>query len=115
MNENINELLNFKNDDELLEFLYREAPMEIFGHANEIAPNFVRNLNELNGENSKEHTFTLISDEVGRGIPATYWFLAKPDNKILYTVGDTTDVDPEYRLKSAQKITNLNIFKKENV
>ena len=126
--------------------------MEIFGHANEIAPNFVRNLNELNGENSKEHTFTLISDEVGRGIPATYWFLAKygcsiknikfytvgsvdklweefdliitndepiikskPDNKILYTVGDTTDVDPEYRLKSAQKITNLNIFKKENV
>ena len=100
--ENINELLNFKNDDELLEFLYREAPMEIFGHANEIAPNFVRNLNELNGENSKEHTFTLISDEVGRGIPATYWFLAKYGCSIknikFYTVGSVDKLWEEFDL-----------------
>ena len=74
--DNIKELLNFKDQDELLEFLYREAPMEIFGHATEIKNNFIRSLNELAGIN-KDYTFTLISDEVGRGIPATFWFLAK--------------------------------------
>ena len=50
--------------------------MEIFGHATEIKNNFIRSLNELVGVN-KDYTFTLISDEVGRGIPATFWFLAK--------------------------------------
>ena len=74
--DNIKELLNFKDQDELLEFLYREAPMEIFGHATEIKNNFIRSLNELAGIN-KDYTFTLISDEVGRGISATFWFLAK--------------------------------------
>lgn len=74
--ENIKELLKFKNEDELLEFLYREAPMEIFGHATELENNIVRNLNELTSLN-KNHKFTLISDEVGRGISATFWFLAK--------------------------------------
>jgi len=149
--ENINDLLGFKNDNELLEFLYREAPMEVFGHASESAPNFVRNLNELNGENSEEHTFTLISDEVGRGIPATFWFLAKygctiknikfytgglvnklweefdliitndepiikskPNDRVLYTIDSFDGVDSEYTLKTPQKITNLDIFKKEN-
>ena len=72
---NIKELLNFKDQDELLEFLYREAPMEIFGHAREVKPNFIRSLNELAGTN-KDCSFTLISDEVGRGISATFWFLA---------------------------------------
>ena len=74
--DNIKELLNFKDQDELLEFLYREAPMEIFGHAKEVKPNFIRSLNELAGTN-KDCSFTLISDEVGRGISATFWFLAK--------------------------------------
>ena len=74
--QNIKELLNFKDEDSLLEFLYREAPMEIFGHATEVKNNFIRNLNELAASN-KDHRFTLISDEVGRGIPATFWFLAK--------------------------------------
>jgi|TARA_R110002020_G_scaffold16114_1_gene57009 hypothetical protein len=74
--DNVRKLLKFDSDDDFLEFLYREAPMEIFGHATETKVNLVRNLNELTGEH-KEHEFTLISDEVGRGIPATFWFLAK--------------------------------------
>jgi len=74
--DNVRKLLKFDSDDDFLEFLYREAPMEIFGHATEVKANLVRNLNELTGEH-KEHEFTLISDEVGRGIPATFWFLAK--------------------------------------
>ena len=148
--DNIKELLNFKDQDELLEFLYREAPMEIFGHATEVKSNFIRSLNELAGTN-RDYTFTLISDEVGRGISATFWFLAKygctiknikfynirevdnlwnefdliftndeliikmkPEDKLLYTFNESYDVDSQYILESPDKITNLDIFKKEN-
>jgi len=148
--DNIKELLNFDKEDELLEFLYREAPMEIFGHAKEVKNNFIRSLNELIGEN-KDHKFTLISDEVGRGIPATFWFLAKygctiknikfytvdgisdlwkefdliftndepiikskPEGKLVYTFNKSDYVDSKYILESPSKITNLDIFKKED-
>jgi hypothetical protein len=125
--------------------------MEIFGHANEVKNNFIRNINELVGDN-KEHSFTLISDEVGRGISATFWFLAKygcsvknikfynisevnnlwgefdliftnddpiikskPEDKKVYTLNTSEEIDSEYILESPVEITNLNIFKKENV
>ena len=144
--DNIIELLNFKDQDELLEFLYREAPMEIFGHATEVKSNFIRNINELVSDN-KEHSFTLISDEVGRGISATFWFLAKygcsvknikfynirevdnlwdefdliftndepiikskPEDKKVYTLNISKDIDSEYILESPLEITNLNMW-----
>ena len=148
--DNLQETLGFEKKDDLIEFLYREAPMEIFGHATEVQNNFIRNLNELVSENN-EHTFTLISDEVGRAIPATFWFLAKygctikhirfynvkdvdnlwedydliftmdesiikskPTDKLLYTFNESEHVDSEFILESPNKITNLNIFKKEH-
>ena len=74
--DNLKEVLGFESDDDLIQFMYREAPMEIFGHAKEVQNNFIRNLNELINYN-KDFSFTLISDEVGRGISATFWFLAK--------------------------------------
>jgi len=99
--DNIKELLNFKDNDALLEFLYREAPMEIFGHAKEIQNNFIRSLTILMGEN-KDHEFTLISDEVGRGISATFWFLAKygcdVKNIKFYNVKDINDLWDEFDL-----------------
>ncbi len=100
--ENAQELLGFKDGDEFLEFLYREAPMEIFGHATEVKNNFIRNLNELSSEHYPDHTITLISDEVGRGIPATYWFLAKYGCSIknikFYTVGYVEKLWEEFDL-----------------
>ena len=74
--DTLREDLGFENDDELIEFMYREAPMEIFGHAKEVKNNFIRELNYI-ANNHKDFSFTLISDEVGRGISATFWFLAK--------------------------------------
>ena len=74
--DTLSEDLGFDSDDDLIEFMYREAPMEIFGHAKEIKNNFIRDLNGLINDN-KDFSFTLISDEVGRGISATFWFLAK--------------------------------------
>ena len=74
--DNLQAELDFKNNDDLIDFLYREAPMEIFGHAKEVDDNFIRDLNSLVMDN-KNHTFTILSDEVGRAIPGTFWFLAK--------------------------------------
>tara|TARA_R100001086_G_scaffold76577_1_gene37089 strand:+ start:625 stop:1182 length:558 start_codon:yes stop_codon:yes gene_type:complete len=72
--------LNF-TEDEFLNFLFEEAPMEIFGHSKEVGNNFIRALNEfiVNNPNFK---ISLISDEVGRGISSTYWFLAKYGSQI---------------------------------
>ena len=58
--ENIIELLDFKNDDELLEFLYREAPMEIFGHASETAPNFITQISTIHSHRLKIEFFELL-------------------------------------------------------
>ncbi len=68
--------LDFENEDKLLDFLFEEAPMEIYGHAKEVSPNLIRGINELVLRRN-DISITLISDEVGRAIPATYWFLAK--------------------------------------
>lgn len=99
--DNVRELLKFDSDDDFLEFLYREAPMEIFGHATEVKNNLIRNLNELTSEH-KEHQFTLISDEVGRGIPATFWFLAKygccVKNIKFYNVNSINDLWNDFDL-----------------
>jgi|TARA_R110000744_G_scaffold380322_1_gene500708 hypothetical protein len=93
--DNIVKVLDFKDEDQLLEFLYGEAPMEIFGHAKEVENNFIRELNQLMSEN-KEHNFTFISDEVGRGIPATFWFLAKygcvVKNIKFYNIREINDI-----------------------
>ena len=74
--DNLQSELGFKDNDALIDFLYMEAPMEVFGHAKEVDNNFIRQLNSLVMDN-KNHSFTIISDEVGRAIPATFWFLAK--------------------------------------
>ena len=74
--ENILKKLNFEDDAHLLDFLFEEAPMEIFGHSKEVSANFIHGLNESVLKN-QSHEITLISDEVGRGIAGTYWFLAK--------------------------------------
>ena len=67
--------LNF-NEEELLDFLFEEAPMEVFGHSKEVGVNFIRALNEFSIQNP-DFKIYLISDEIGRGISSTFWFLAK--------------------------------------
>ncbi len=73
--KNVLEKLNL-DEDSLLDFLFDEAPMEIFGHSKEVSNNFIRALNEFIVSNPNLEIY-LLSDEVGRGISSTYWFLAK--------------------------------------
>ena len=143
------EELDFKNFDDLAEFLYVEAPMEIFGHAKESDNNIVRELNVLQKDNPNLE-LTFLSDDISRAIPATHWFLAKygsqiknikfydrnsvdnlweyfdliftddksifnskPENKLVYTIGDCPTVSPEFKIDKPTDIIKLEIFKKE--
>ena len=45
-------ILIFKNEDELYNFLYEEAPMEIFGQAKEIENGVISHLVELYKQNA---------------------------------------------------------------
>jgi len=73
--DSLQEKLGFSSQTEVYNFLYVDAAMEIFGHAKELENNIFNQLNNLVLE--KDMEFFLVSDELGKGVPATLWFLAK--------------------------------------
>ena len=73
--DNLQEKLGFSSQTEVYNFLYVDASMEIFGHSKETEHNIFNQLNDLVMDRDVE--FFLISDELGKGVPATLWFLAK--------------------------------------
>lgn len=54
--------VHFSGDTELYEFLYEEAPMEIFGQAKESENNVIRHLVELYKKMPSDYKLTLISE-----------------------------------------------------
>lgn len=69
----------FEDVDKLNHFLYLEAPLEIFGHADQITDGLINKFNDLCMllEDEEEHTIELVSREVNKAIPATLFFLSK--------------------------------------
>ena len=65
--------------DELNSFLYEEAALEIFGHADELHTNLIVRLNTflMDMKDDEEHEIWLISREAINSIPATLFFLCK--------------------------------------
>jgi hypothetical protein len=78
---NFNLMDHFEFDDinKLNTFLYKEAPLEIFGHADLMSDglmiHFNRFLNDI--KDDEEHEIELVSREVDKSIPATFFFLSK--------------------------------------
>jgi len=76
-----NLLNHFKFDDidKLNNFLYLEAPLEIFGHADQLTDGLINHLNLFLSdiEFDEEHTIELVSREVDKAIPSTLFFLSK--------------------------------------
>jgi hypothetical protein len=99
---NLIEYTNFKDDEELLEFLYSESPMEIFGQAKEVGNNIISHLTELYKVMPDGYKLRIVSDDIGRAKSATLWFLAKYGtycDEIIFSSGlgmkhvwDTTDI-----------------------
>jgi hypothetical protein len=69
----------FDSVDDLNRFLYIEASLEIFGHADQLHDNVIKHfnlfLNDIKDE--EEHEIELISREVQKAIPSTLFFLSK--------------------------------------
>ena len=99
---NLLEHVDFKDEDELFQFLYSDAPMEIFGQATETVVNVMAHLVELYKEMPSGYRLSIVSDDLGRAKSATLWFLAKYglvcdeilfyDTKTLEDIWASTDV-----------------------
>ena len=99
--KNVLEKLNL-DEDSLLDFLFDEAPMEIFGHSKEVSNNFIRALNEFIVSNPNLEIY-LLSDEVGRGISSTYWFL----------ISTRKFKNVDFKIKKPKDILSLEVFRND--
>ena len=72
---------HFKFDSvaKLNSFLFLEAPLEIFGHADQLHDGIITHLNEFLSEidYEGEHEVKIVSREVSKAIPSTLFFLSK--------------------------------------
>jgi hypothetical protein len=74
---NISEHLSFKDKDEIYDFLYKEHPMEIFGHSGSIEMSSMNDLNDFYLDLRNSHDIIIVSDEIGKSKPASLFFLSK--------------------------------------
>jgi hypothetical protein len=83
--------------EELNKFLYFDASLEIFGHANELKLNAVEYLNQAhNILEDAGHTPIIISKELNNSKPSTFFFLSKLSckaNKIQFVRNGTSNWD----------------------
>lgn len=69
---------NFNNIQELNKFLYTEASLEVFGHADQLHTNVIPKLNRfITDMTDEEHEVVIISREADKSIPATFFFFTK--------------------------------------
>lgn len=76
---NLIDFFKFNNVDELNKFLYLEAPLEIFGHADQLSDGLMNHFNQflMDIEDDGEHQIELVSKEANKSIPSTFFFLSK--------------------------------------
>lgn len=69
----------FKSKFDLNKFLYEEASLEIFGHADQLHDNLMTKFNMflVDIDEEEEHTIELVSREFLKSIPSTLFFLSK--------------------------------------
>lgn len=78
-NFNLIEFFKFENINRLNSFLYAEASLEVFGHAGVMSDGLINHFNNflMDMKDEGEHQIELVSREVNRSIPATFFFLSK--------------------------------------
>jgi 5'(3')-deoxyribonucleotidase len=69
----------FKDINELNTFLYLEAPLEIFGHADQMSDGLMTHFNNflMDMKDDGEYNVKIVSREINKSIPSTYFFLSK--------------------------------------
>lgn len=76
---NLTDHFEFESINKLNTFLYKEAPLEIFGHADLMSDGLMIHFNRFLSDikDDEEHEIELVSREVDKSIPSTYFFLSK--------------------------------------
>jgi hypothetical protein len=69
----------FGSVDEMNKFLYDEAALEIFGHADQLHDNIMNQFNMflMDIKDDEEHDIEIVSREAVKSIPSTLFFLSK--------------------------------------
>jgi len=75
--EDLQEYLNFDSKEDLLEYMYVECPMRIFGYSNECTEGTSLMLNEFYKKYRDIYNITIFSNEIEKSKPATLMFLAR--------------------------------------
>tara|TARA_R110001592_G_scaffold351511_1_gene648709 strand:+ start:1370 stop:1981 length:612 start_codon:yes stop_codon:yes gene_type:complete len=77
--KNFSEFVEFNSLDSMNKFLYEEASLEIFGHADQKLNNLMSKFNNflIDIKDEEEHSVEIVSREVHSSIPATLFFLSK--------------------------------------
>lgn len=73
----LTDFFKFKDEEEYLKFMYEEFPMQIFGHAGSSENNTFNLLNDFYLDQRSDNEIVIISEEAGKGKPATLFFLSK--------------------------------------
>lgn len=83
-NFNFNEYFKFDDINKFNSFQYLEAPLEIFGHADQMYDGLMNQFNNflMDIKDDEEHEIELVSREIDKSIPSTYFFLSKTGCKI---------------------------------
>jgi hypothetical protein len=83
-NFNLIEFFKFKSVEDLNKFMYLEAPLEIFGHADQMSDGLMNHFNQflMDIEDDGEHEIELVSKEANKSIPSTFFFLSKTGCRI---------------------------------
>lgn len=70
---------DFESEKDINRFLYDEASLEIFGHADQMHENLMTKFNMflVDIDDEEEHTIELVSREFLKSIPSTLFFLSK--------------------------------------
>lgn len=78
-NFNLLEFFKFDSVDKLNVFLYKEASLEVFGHADTLSDGLMNHFNTfiMDMKDDGEHELEIVSREVSKSIPSTMFFLSK--------------------------------------
>ena len=75
--EGLQEYLGFDTKEDLIEYMYVECPMRIFGYSNECEEGASFMVNELYKKYRDRHHIVIFSNEIEKSKPATLMFLAR--------------------------------------
>lgn len=94
-NFNLIEFFKFENVARLNSFLYTEAALEVFGHAGLMSDGLMHHFNNflMDMKDEGEHEVEIVSREVDKSIPSTFFFLSKvgartPNIRFVSTYAD---------------------------